>query len=283
MPDMQNMTASQKANYVQNLQALEGIPTSAKQMIAQEAIDSQKKITPKIYYSTIMFTATKANVAPGPYLVTYGQQDRKAFGYKEGDDMTSAGFVATSATRAETNLTSGGSQTNDNCDVVIWGLALDVVDGGPGGDGEIEALKAIFEFCWLEISLSSDKRDILGKMQDFPCGGGLYGAQASKLRQGSLGDERGALESNVTNGNPMAGNFWKLPLPLRWNAQGSRKGDTSLSIVAKLSQAISITTSADRTAAAGVLAFTVGTAAQLSQRVRIKLACVEIGPRSTNG
>lgn len=282
MPRFDQMTADQKAKYVDNLNVLQSVPPAARALVAQEAIDSQKKIVPQIYYSTVLFGVTKTGGGGGPYTVTCAQQDRKAFVYKEGDDMTAAGFTTTSATRAETNLTSGGSQTNDNADVVVWGIGLEFPDSGPAGDGEIELLKALLTVTWIEFQLNSNNRFLLGKMQDFPAGGGLYGQAPSKLRAGPIADERGAVEGMSVNGNPMAGNFWKLPIPFRWNAVGSGKADTSLAMTFKMSGAVALTTSADRAAGTGVAGFTVGDAAQLAQRVRVKLATIEIGQRSYN-
>lgn len=284
--DLSNVPAAQRAEYLRTLAQLDATPPQVRALIAREAIESQREIKPVIYYSTIRARAPRTGA--GPFTYTVAAQTWKAFTYKEGDDMGSAGFAAgTLATLAHTNLTTGGSQTNDGADVVVWGIGVEV---DPISEPRIVA--EVFNAAYVEISTSAANRTRIGKLQDFPSAGGLYGGAHTKLEAGQLVETIGPVESYLSNGNPMAGNFWKLPYPIRWNAVGNKKKDTALSLQVIMTASAALTAT-DRAAVAGaapgasgrVEAFTSpadaarGTFAQF----RLKLATVQIGERSVNG
>lgn len=284
--DFSNLSATDKANYMRTLAQLDAVPPQVRAAIAQEAIASQREVKAAIYYSTIR--ARAARTGAGPFTYTLPVQTLKAFTFKEGDDMGQAGFAAgTLANLSHTNLTTGGSQTNDGADVVIWGISVEVA-----AISEPRLVAEFLDASYVEISTSAAGRTRIGKLQDFPGSGGLYGGAHTKLEAGNLAETIGPVESYLSNGNPMAGNFWKLPYPIRWNAVGNKKKDTALSVLVTMTEARAVT-AADRAAVAGaapgasgrVEAFTSpadgarGTFAQF----RIKLATVQIGERSVNG
>ncbi len=285
--NLSQIPPQQRAAYLRTVAQLEATPPQVRALIAEEAVASQKSILPVIYYSTLRFAT--ARTGAGPFTYTVPQQTIKAFGYKEGDVMDAAGFPAgTVATGAETNLVTGGSQTNEGADVVVWGLALEPL---PGSSGEPLILFELVNQVFFELSLNASNRFRIGKLTDMPQGGGLHGAAKTRLRAGALADANSPDESALANGNPMAGNYYKLPYPFRWNAIGNNKKDTALVISATVARAIAVT-SADRAAVAGaapgasgqVEAFTspANLAAGTFQDVRVKLACIQIGERSLN-
>lgn len=282
---MNSLTAVQQMQRARQIQALEATPPAVRAMIADEVIASQRSIIPQVYYSSIRFRAVRTGA--GPFTYTVDNSTRKAFVYKEGDVMDAAGFsTGTVATRAETNLTSGGSQTNDNSDVVVWGIGIEVA---PNSEPVIAA--QLLRQAFVEMSLNGSQRFLLGKIQDFPAAGGLYGVQRSLLTPQPLAEVAGPLVGFVNNGNPMAGNFWKLPMPFRWNSIGSGKKDTALAFSITPGAAFTFS-STDRAAVAGaapgssgqVVAYTspADGAAGTFVDLRVKLATIQIGERSLN-
>lgn len=285
MNDFNKMSAAQKASYLSRLQAVDAVPPAVKALIAQEVIDSQRAIKQVIYHSTIKFASVRSGA--GPFTYTIDTTPRTAFTYKIGDTMVASGFATGNATEAETNLRSGGGQTNRNADVVIFGMGIEILP-----TSEPRLVAEVVRQCFLSISLDGGSNsDLIGKITDFPSGGAVYGIQHTKLEAGNLAESIGPMEGYLANGNPMAGNWYMLKKAYRWNALSSKKPDSNLSIAARLGAAVTATAT-DRAAVAGaapgssgqVVAFTSpadgarGTFVEL----RVKLLTIEVSDRSSN-
>jgi hypothetical protein len=244
---------------------------------------NQKAVLSCPYYSTVRLRTTKAGA--GPFTFTGDTTEKKAFAYKIGDVMDVAGFPAgTIATKAETNMIKA-SETRDNADVLIWGISIELAKG------EIKLARDWWRVCVVELSLSGTDSYQLGRLAFFPQCGGLFGTQRSFLEAGQLVETSGPMWGVVTNGNPNAGSFFKLPEPLLWEALGSGKKDTSLVVKITPTAAV-VENAADRAAVAGaapgasgrVEAFTTpadqadGTFVDLC----IRLHTVQVGERSRN-
>lgn len=284
--DLSSIPPQQRAEYIRNLQALEGLPPGVRALVAKEAIDSQKAVNQQIYYSTVKFASVRSGA--GPFTYTIDTTDRQAFVYKLGDPMAAAGFTATDiATFAETNLRTAGGQTNNNADCIVWGISIEFLP-----TSEPRILAELVRQVFIHMSLNAGSaRYLIGKLSDFPGGGGIYGQQHTKLEAGQLVETIGPMEGYLANGNPMASNFWLLKRPFRWNSLSTGKPDANLSMVFTPGTAITVSAT-DRAAVAGaapgasgrVEAFTSpanlarGTFAEL----RVKLATVEIADRSQN-
>lgn len=242
-----------------------------------------KLFTP--YYSTVRVRTTRTGA--GPFTYTALTAEATAFGYKVGDDMSVAGFAAGSiATFAETNLRSGGTQTNNNSNVKIWGIAAELCPGS-----EPKLARKLWRNSVVKMALNANYQEILGPLTFFPSGGGLYGQERSLLEAGQLIETAGPLVGQLANGNPMASNFFKFPKPILWNAQGSGKRDASFSLIVQPTQAFT-ETATDRAANAGaapglsgrVEAFTSPADGALGTfvEIRFRLLCEADGERSDN-
>lgn len=261
----------QQISQLRNLAAAAQVDPATRALIGQDALDSQVTILPLPYWSTVRFRGIRAGA--GPFTFATSVETRKAFAYKIGDDMQVAGFASgTAAQSNDTNLLAGGSQTNDNAAFVITGVGVEVVPGS-----EPELVKAIMRECALSLSLSGTNRQLLGPIARFPQPGGIFGQQCSTLssEDGAGGTPAGQLNGVLQNGNPQAGNLYKLgQFPLRWNAVGSGKKDTSLVISFDLGAAITL---------AGEATAGVYTApAEIFADFRVHLHGIQISKRSSN-
>ena len=220
-------SAIQRAQAAALQQQMQNVPAALRQQIANEALNSQKSVLAFPYYSTLRFDGVVTG--SGPYTVTITSGTRKCFNYKVGDagggsaTLPGNGFATTYvASYSDTNLLKP-SETRDNADVLIWGLAVEV---RPGSDPQLT--KSVFRNAYVTLSLSGTDSYQLGRLSFFPSGGGLYGAAPSLVVPASLLDAYGAIIGHLNNGNPTAGNYFRFPQPIRWQANGSGAKDTSL-------------------------------------------------------
>ena len=156
-------------------------------------------VIPKLYWSTIRVETTFAAGPPTVYALAAGKL-MTAFGYKVGDSLKAAGFdttvpTATVATRAQTNLTVGGTQTEDNADCVIWGMGIAVATGGIDADSKFqdqqaELAKAVFA--------STDVRDVALDANEILLGPhGLLPATGWPRRRGDFEHQAGLHEQRA--------------------------------------------------------------------------------------
>lgn len=282
MPQPQNQ-AQQAANFAR----LAAMDPEFRSFVASQAIKSQKTVLPVPYWSTVRIAGTvAANV------LTVASTPRKAFSYQIGQDMTAAGFTTTVAEGAETNLLQA-SQTLDNADVWIWGLAIELC---PNSEPLLAA--RLWRECLVELSTSGTQSIRLGTLGMFPGAGGLYGSGRSFIGQpptnqlGAVGGGVGALTANMSNGNPMSGNFMRFPQPFKWSSIGSNAGDSQLTVTITPVRAITIALAAARAAVPVVAAVTPGTIEAAAQPatgdqgtfcdLRVRLVAVAVGARSQN-
>lgn len=267
----------QQAAYLANLRAATAhVPGSIRRTIQEAALASQRTVTSLPYWSTVRFQATRAGAGPA-YTYTIAQgTSLKAFGYGIGGNAVGAGFAAAvSPTLAETNLTKA-SETLDNADVFIWGLAFEVC---PVGMPDLAG--PLWRNCSVQLSLSGTDTLRVGTLHKYPSAGGLFGAGVSGAEASDVTTEQGAALTYLQNGNPMGGNFGRFSQAFRWNAAGSAAKDTSLVITLTVENAITIAGS-DRAAAAGIQPFVADTQAEAFLDVRCYLISESLSHRSQN-
>jgi hypothetical protein len=210
------------------------LPADVRAYIANEGIKGLRSVLPTPYWSTVRFQAARTGAA-SPFTYTIDTTVRKAFAYAIGQPLSVAGFDPTFgvAQPCDTNLLRQ-SETIDNADVWMWGLALEITP-----DSEPVLAAQIWRQCLIELSLNGTTSIRIGTPAMFPSGGGLYGAQASFLRQPDFnipgpsdadGPGQGATASFISNGNPISGSYYRFPQPFKWASVGSNSKDTSLVI-----------------------------------------------------
>lgn len=212
------------ARRAQLQQMMARVPEELRGAIAKEALESQKSVLAFPYYSTVRLDGVRSGGGPFTYTVAGGP--RKAFNYKIGDAPgVQSGFpLAFQATMAETNLLKA-SETRDNADVLIWGLAIENCS-----TNNSDFAREAWRHCYVQLSLSGTDQHLLGPLTFFPSAGGLYGSKSSSIEQPPLDSVKAPPDGHLNNGNPTAGNYFRLPHPVRWEANGSGKKDTSLII-----------------------------------------------------
>ncbi len=252
--------------------------------IAGRGYGNQKVLLELPYYSMVRFAASRA--AGPPVVLTIDTTTRTAFSYGIGQSMTAAGFATGNATQAETNLIRG-SETRDQADVFIYGMSMCVQP-----ESEPALLRHILRDVAVSISLNGNSSIPIGKIEQYPGGGGLYGSGVSAIKTpdlvtqggGSTDNGGGAFMSFVQNGNPVSGNFARFKNPFIWSGVG-KGSDSSLGILFTPTRTITETCGAVRAAASGILAFTPpGAAGDLGTFVDIavRLYCVSVADRGVN-
>jgi hypothetical protein len=268
-------------------QQLANLPPDIRAFIAQQYNVSQISVLPLPYWSRVRFNA--ARTGAGPFTYTVDTSERKAFAYPIGQSRVIAGFPTGNATLADTNLLKQ-SETRDNADVWIWGIAANLL---PGSDGDIAG--GVWRETSVQISLNGTQSIPLGTLEMFPGAGGLYGVGEAKLRApatnvaGGADDGEGARISFLQNGNPMAGNFFRLPQPFKWASVGTAGADSSLVITCKPERTVTATAT-DRAAVPVVAMVTPGTIEPFTSPedgavfvdVGFHLVCVAVAKRSVN-
>lgn len=207
----------------------------------RKQFDNARAVLSFPYHSAVRLKTTRTGA--GPFTYTASVATVKAFNYKIGDVLDGAGFPAgTIATPADTNLLSA-SETRDGATVLVWGISIGIRKGEP------RLVREFFRVTDVSLSLSGTDNYALGRLEFFPQVGGPFGQQRTKLEAGNLAETVGPLEGFITNGNPTANSFFKLPDPLVWQAKGAGK-DTSLVMSFTPREAFTLS-SADRAAVAG--------------------------------
>lgn len=204
------------------------VPADVRGMIADTYAQGQITVLPLPYWSAIRFQGTV-----GGGNVTIDTSDRIAFAYAIGNPMTIAGFPANfrNATKADTNLKKQ-SETRNNEDVWIWGLAAHLT---PTSEPALAA--RVWRETSVDISIGGDQTIPLGRLEMFPGAGGLHGASRSFLKSpptnvaGALDGGIGGSIGFANNGQPFAGNFFRLPQPFKWAKVGGGGSDSSLNII----------------------------------------------------
>lgn len=266
---------------------LASLPPDVRQFIGEQYGASQITVLPLPYWSTMRFQSVLA--AGPPVTLTIDTTPRKAFAYAQGQSPAIAGFPAAfgNATPAETNLLKA-SETRDNADVWIWGIAAHLTP-----ESEPSLARRVWRDSIIELALNGTQNIPLGTLEMFPGAGGLYGAATSAIKEPSLPDTGGGPVDNgvggrvefLGNGMPLAGNFFRLPQPFKWSSSGTPGADSALVITGTPQRAIVETAGLVRAAAAGVGAFTPpGVAAAIGTfvDVRFHLICVAVSRRSQN-
>lgn len=177
------------------------------------------------YYSTVRFQAAFATGIIAP-------TTRKAFSYGVGQEPTAAGFAAAFgvATEAETNLLVP-STTNNGEDFIINGVRAFLTP-----DSEPTLAIDLWRHVFLELKIGARTTIPLGRLEQFPGGGGLRGVGQSALVEPELfasgvpDGGAGAKVSVMANGEPAVGNFREID-PIWWS--GIANGvDSSLNVLA---------------------------------------------------
>lgn len=247
---------------------------SLKDYIAKKAREDQKNVQFYPYYSYLRVRATRTGA--GPYVYTVAQQQIRAFSYKVGDPLEQAGFAPGSvATLAETNLTAGGSQTNENSAVEIYGVCA---QWSPNSEPKL--VRELTRRANITLSLGGSYTYTVGPTFLLPSPGGLHGIGTSFVEPGPNNSTTGAQYGALVNGYPAAQSFRKLPLPVLWLPQGAGK-DASLNIA--LSTFEAFTFSGDNRAAdptIGVEAF--AAAETVFADLCFSFVNKQIGDRSVN-
>lgn len=261
------------------------LPDDVRQFIQQEYGNSQITVLPLPYWSTVRFQASRA--AGPPVAFTIDTTTRKAFSYQVGGSPVPAGFLTAygQATEAETNLLAP-SQTRNNQDFWLWGIAFWL-----SSDSEAALARRVWRETDVTISLNGDQQIPLGTLEMFPGAGGLYGTGVSFIKSpdlatpGAVDNGTGSPLPILQNGNPMAGNFFRLNQPFKWAGIGSQGADSALIMNFTPRRSITETSAAARAAAAGVSAFTPPAAAGdigTYVDVRVHLVGVSVAKRSVN-
>ena len=250
-------------------------------------------VQPKLYWSTIRIEAIYTAGPPTNYLVTQGTMVT-AFNYKVGDPPKAAGFNTTApvgyvASRRLTNLTVAGSSTEDNADVVVWGMGIELLPGGNDANNKTqpqqpELAKAVVANTDIVMSLSTQTKFYLGRMDYYPQPGGLDGEAISQIRQGFTNNAQGQYERILRNGIAAQGNLRKLPTPIRWQSIGSNKKDTAMQVQFTVTDQISLDGLAGTPSAVDANAYP-GFAPQAStifQDFGVWLQTIEVSDRSEN-
>lgn len=270
------------------------IPADVRQFIGDQYGQTQISVLPLPYWSTIRFQASVLGTTTKTF--TIDTTDRKAFAYAQGQTMNIAGFLTSygTATLADTNLLKA-NETRDNADVWIWGLSATL-----SPDSEPALARRVWRDTSCQIALNGTQSIPLGTLEMFPGAGGLYGQGTTYLKSpdatvtGPSDAEAGigAQMGFVQNGNPMAGNFFRLPQPFKWAAVGSAGSDSSLILTCTPNRVIQETAIA-RAAIPDVAGVTsIGTAPYTPPGaagdpgtfvdVRWHLICVAVAKRSAN-
>ena len=270
--------------------AMQNVPPDLRNHIAKLALDSQKTVLAFPYYSTLRFNAALNGTASPNAVYTVASGVRKCFNYRIGDiPGGGAGFSTTfQASKSETNLLKA-SETRDNADVYIWGIALEV---RPGSDPWFT--KEIWRTGYLELALSGTDQYLLGPFGFFPSAGGLYGQDRSNVLSAETQSPVGPLVGHLNNGNPQSSNYFRLPQPILWQKNGGGK-DTSLVISGSIDTAIAsnvgpgtvglgITRAAVAAGSANqqTTAYVIPADGSVFTDIRVRLMSVSVSDRSTN-
>lgn len=210
-----------------------------------DAVEDQQRITSWPYYSTVKFTATRAEDAPGgPYTYTLARgTEVRAFGYGLREDKSAGGYQAPAldglATRADTNIVTK-NQTISGQFVHILGLALQWHPSAVHGDNSsgsrvpeqwfasAEYLAALDRLISVRFSVNGDDNTYkMGTIGMSPGAGGLFGGAPRSTALPFLDGGQNAQFPN--NGYPTRQNFFPIPEGIWWNT--SDKPDGNMNVI----------------------------------------------------
>lgn len=271
---MNTLSPMAQVRQLQAYTAISSLPPGIREQLADAVLKSQKSVQPWPYYSTIRVLLTRSGASPNFLYTQTSVTTRKCFNYGIGQAMDVAGFTAgTAATSAQTNVLNA-STTRDNADVMIWGVACEL---GETSDPIVAA--NVWNNSALFMSLSGTDVYQVGRLAQIPGAGGLYGSASSLVATPPLDSTHDVPAGFLSNGNPMAGNFMRLPQAFWWNAQGSGKKDTSL-VMSLETQPISIGPLATVAVATGVAGYAPPTS--VFADIIVRLVSVSLSERSVN-
>lgn len=213
------------------------VPLSPGGQHAQNVLESQTRITPFPYYSTIQFTAPAVGAAPGPFTYTIPTgTTARAFSY--GIDQSPATAiprltaVGGIGTRCETNILER-SRTISGQNVYISGISLQIKHGSLPSDGNFSDARLAAQLdtnAHVSLSLNGGQQVFqLGPTGCIPGSGGLTGSGYDSTGRQPL--QGGNAEFGFfNNGWETRSNFMRLPEGLIWRAQGESNSDSNLEI-----------------------------------------------------
>jgi hypothetical protein len=219
---------------------------NAATFLVQQGLKSQKTVLNLPYWSTVRFRAVRTGA--GPYTFTLSAGVRKAFSTYIGGDGAVAGFASgTTMTEADTNLLDSNATRNGES-VEIRGISAEI-----DAQASPTIVKHVFRNTSLSLQVGGDTAPPLGRLSFFPQAGGLHGMGNDVMILPAIA-ESGFVHGAITNGNPIASNYFPLQVPILW-AGANAGADTAFNILCDLKTALVLTT-ADRAAAAGIQAYT---------------------------
>ncbi|MFI5243727.1 MAG: hypothetical protein ACHQQR_00760 [Gemmatimonadales bacterium] len=233
------------------------------------------------YYSTVWFTPTLA----GTFIYTIAAAERRAFGYRIGDDLNVVGFptgAGTNATRADTNLNKAAETTAGEC-LKIYGISLQLTE-----DSDALLASLLWPVLSVQIQMNGDNNNYkLGTGAMVPGGGGLKGMGLSTIVVPNTNDMVNPFIGSRSNGDPNVANFYPFPEPMYWNPSGAN--DSTFIVTLKAERPVVATTllAADRVLAPGgaagpVTAWVHPAANTVFVGIKVHLHSKQVSPRSDN-
>jgi hypothetical protein len=203
------------------------------QLGAQLGVQNQRAKPPvSVYYSAVRFAWAISGAGPYTYTLTSGEE-RRAFGYAWGEDLTGAnvGYPTGygTATYAETNLLAKG-ETNAGQKVSIRGISAYVT-----ADSDPYLAQQTFENVHVSIAMNGDDRNIrLGRLAFIPASGGLAGHGISMIGNGPppINKPYHVGVGSLSNGMPSVNNYLPLPYQLDWMPKGGADSTLTVRMIA---------------------------------------------------
>jgi hypothetical protein len=283
-PMLKAMPPAHRAGMLKNIAGAAARHASRKsggsQMQSRTEQDQPATVTKlwNTYYSIVRFQAAVSVASPVTTLTFAAGTELRAFSYKIGDALTTAGFDVSvgNATEADTNLVNAGATIAGEL-VKVNGCSL-----MPSQITDIELFKSLEANMSVAISMNGDaQRYRLGRMMMLPGAGGVMGGGPTTAITPNLGNAV-ELSQGWSNGWPDIANFFPFPMPMIWSPSGET--DSNFNLVLKLwRQVVWVETA--RAAASGVNAYTPPTAVGQFGTfvdVMVRLHSEQTAPRSVN-
>jgi hypothetical protein len=196
------------------------------------------------YYSSVIFRGAPASPAVTGYAYAFPHGDeRKAFGYAEGQEWETAGATTAldgRATFAETNLSKPGETIAGEA-LEIMGLAIQVQPAITDGLRYLEPrlLAHIATNVSVELSLHGGGQSFkLGTVGQIPGAGGLVGSGRDGLAFAIAGAVHAPDFGFAANGWQVRSNFYRLPEGLIWRPSGNP--DSQLTVIFRTVRAFTL-------------------------------------------
>jgi hypothetical protein len=232
------------------------------------------------YYSRVRLVSSV--LTANAYIAAAGPQVT-AFGYGKGQDMAAGGVAGTNATACDTNILQA-NQTLAGETVVVQGISIILL-----GQSDANFAKQLDQNVSVAIVLNGTTVYRMGIPSMIPGCGGLYGASESISVVSDLQSQVGRQIGALSNGVPMASNFFPLPGPMIWNPAG--KGDSNFAVQLVIERTtttwagfggVTRAAIADVATVNGVAPYTAPTAAQVFADYMIVLVGPTSNPLSDN-